>query len=103
MEWIHVLSIVLPIVLALVIGFFFNNSRFDDVNQRFEDVNQRFEDVNQRFQGVDKRFDDLNRRIDDLRIDFNQRFNILHEDVREIKNLLIDFLKKEAGYTLRDK
>ena len=82
MEWIQVLSIVLPVVLALVIGFFYNNSRLNDVN---------------------KRFDDVNRRIDDLRNDINQRFALLHEEISEIKNLMMDFLKKEAGYTIRDK
>lgn len=53
MEWLRVLATVLPVLLALVIGFFYNNSRLNDVN---------------------KRFDDANHRIDDLRNDMNQRF-----------------------------
>ncbi|ODS34458.1 MAG: hypothetical protein SCARUB_00332 [Candidatus Scalindua rubra] len=40
-----------------------------------------------------RRFDDLNRRIDDT----NRRIDDLKADIREIKNLLLDFLKKEAG------
>ena len=82
MDWIQILAIVMPVILALVIGFFYNNSRLNDVN---------------------KRFDDVNRRIDDLRSDINQRFALLHEEMSEIKNFMIDFLKKEAGYTIKDK
>jgi len=89
--------------MALVIGFFFNNSRLNDVNKRFGDVNQRFDDVNQRFDDVNKRFDEVHHRIDDLRSDMNQRFATIQLDIREIKNLMIEFLKKEAGYTVRDK
>jgi len=82
MEWVQVLAIVLPVVLALVIGFFYNNSRLNDVN---------------------KRFDEVHHRIDDLRSDMNQRFTILHEDIREIKNFMMEYLKKESGYVIRDK
>ena len=96
MEWIHVLAIVMPVILALVIGFFYNNSRLNDVNSRFDDVNKRFDTV-------DKRFDNMNHRIDDLRRDINQRFVVLHEEIREIKNFMMGFLKKEAGCTIRDK
>ena len=96
MEWIHVLAIVMPVILALVIGFFYNNSRLNDVNKRFDDVNNRFDDVN-------NRFDDVNNRIDDLRSDINQRFVVLHEEIREIKNFMMEYLKKEAGYVIRDK
>ena len=89
MEWLHVLATVLPVLLALVIGFFYNNSRLNDVNSRFEDIN--------------KRFDEVHHRIDDLRSDMNQRFTVLQEDIREIKNFMMEFLKKESGYIIRDK
>ncbi len=75
MEWIQVLAITLPVVLALVIGFFYNNSRLND----------------------------LNKRIDDLRSDTNQRLSEMHNDISDLKNLMVKFLKKEAGYMVRDK
>ena len=86
---IQVLAIVLPVVFALVIGFFYNNSRLNDVNSEVEDVNQRF--------------DDVNRRIDDLRSEMNQRFAIFHEAIHEIKSFMMEFLKKESAYLVRDK
>jgi len=75
MEWAHVLAIVMPVMFAIIIGIFYNNRRIDDVNHR----------------------------IDDLRSDMNQRFAVLHEEIREIKNLMMEFLKRESGYTIRDK
>jgi len=40
MEWISILTIDLPVVLALGIGFFYNNSRLNDVNKRFDEVHR---------------------------------------------------------------
>ncbi len=68
MEWAQVLTIVMPVMFAIIIGIFYNN-----------------------------------RRIDDLRSDMNQRFTVLHDDIREIKNFMMEFLKKESGYIIRDK
>lgn len=62
MDWAQVLAIVLPVMLAIVIGLFYSNRRFDD----------------------------MNRKIDDLKTD-------LRGDIKEIRSLLVDFLKKEAG------
>ncbi len=93
MNWTQVLAIVLPVMFAIVIGLFYNNRRLDDLRT---DTNKRFDDVN-------KRFDDVNKRFDDLRLDINTRFNAMNEDVkelktdvREIRNLLIELLKKES-------
>ncbi len=82
MEWIQVLAITLPVVLALVIGFLYNNSRLNDLNKRIDDLRS---DTNQRFS------------------DINQRLSEMHNDISELKNLMLEFLKKEAGYTVRDK
>jgi len=38
MEWAQVLAIVLPVMLAIVIGMFYNNRRLDDVNHRVDDL-----------------------------------------------------------------
>ena len=54
MEWAQVLAIVLPVMFTVVIGLFYSNRRFDDVNNRFDDMNSRFQD--------------MNRKIDDLRM-----------------------------------
>jgi hypothetical protein len=62
MDWAQVLVIVLPVMLAIIVGIIYNN-----------------------------------RRIDDLRSDVNQRFIELRGDIREIRAMLMEFLKKEAG------
>ncbi len=79
MDWTQVLAIVLPVMFAIVIGIFYNNRRLDDLRT-----------------GTNKRFDDL-------RVDMNNRFNAMNEDVkelktdiREIRNLMIELLKKES-------
>jgi len=93
MEWVQVLEIVLPIILALVIGFLYNNSRLNDVNKRFEEVHHRIDDLRS----------DMNQRFGEMNQSMNQRFAVLHEDIREIKNFMMEFLKREPGYTIRDK
>ncbi len=82
MEWAQVLVIVLPVMLALVIGFFFNNARINDLNNRFDDINRRFDDVNHRFAEI------------------NQRLIELSKDVNSIKDLMIEFLQRESGYKI---
>lgn len=88
MEWIQVSTIVVPIVLAVVIGIIYNNRRIDDLrldmNQRFADINQRFADMNQRFADMNQRFTEMNQRISDLK-----------SDVNEIRRLLIDLVRKD--------
>ena len=73
MEWAQVLSIVLPIIFAIVVGIFYQNKRFEDMHKRFDDVN--------------KRFDDVNKRIDDLR-----------EEVRDLRNMIMLLIQKETFY-----
>jgi len=73
MEWAQVLSIVLPIIFAIVVGIFYQNKRFEDMHKRFDDVN--------------KRFDDVNKRIDDLR-----------EEVRDLRNMIMLLIQRETFY-----
>lgn len=75
MDWINVLTIVLPVIFTIIIGIFYNNRRIDDVNRRI---------------------DDMNHRINDFRSDFNQRFIELRNEIREIRTLMMDFLRKEV-------
>jgi len=82
----QVLAIVLPVVLALVIGFFYNNSRLNDVNHRIDDLRS-----------------DMNQRFVEMNQSMNQRFSVIQEDMREIKTFMMEFLKKESGYVIRDK
>lgn len=87
MEWAHVLAIVLPVMLAVIIGIFYNNRRIDDLrsdmNERFGEINQRFADINQT---MNQRFSEVNQRLSDMR-----------EEMREIRMMLMEFLKKEVG------
>lgn len=80
MEWAQVLAIVLPVMFAIVIGIIYNNRRIDDLRS---DMNQRFADMSQT---MNQRFADMNERFTDLR-----------EEIREIKAMLVEFMKKEAG------
>ena len=80
MEWAQVLVIVLPVMLAIVIGIIYNNRRLDDLRS---DMNQRFADMNQ---NMNQRFADLKKEVREMCV-----------DMREIKNLIMEFLKKEAG------
>ena len=58
------------------------NARIDDVNTS---LNARIDDMNARIDDVNARIDDMNARIDDLQ-----------EDVRELRALLIDTIKRIA-------
>ncbi len=89
MEWAQVLTIVLPVMLALVIGFFFNNARINDLNNRFDDVNNRFDDMNRRFDDVNQRF-----------MEINQRLIEISKDINGLKDLMIQFLQQESGYKI---
>lgn len=84
MEWAQVLAIVLPVFFAIIIGIFYQNKRFEDINKRFEDVNRRFEDVN-------KRIDDVRDEIKDLKT-----------ELREIKTLIVILIQKEAGVKVKE-
>lgn len=67
------------IVVTLGVGTCSTNARFNDVSARFNDVNARFDDVN-------TRFDDVNARLDDLQT-----------DVRELRVLVIEALKRDES------
>jgi len=73
MTWAQVVTIVLPILVAILVGIIYNNRRFDDVNRRFDDVN---------------------RRIDDLRQELSERVGGLTRRVERVENLLIELLKE---------
>ena len=100
MEWLNILAIVMPVILVMIVGIFFNNRRIDDLrsdmNQRFIDMN---ESINQRFADMNQRFIDMNQRL----VEMNQQISDLRTDLHEIKNHIIESYKKEAGYTIRDK
>lgn len=57
------------IVVTLGVGTCSTNARFDDVNRRIDDVNRRIDDVNMRFDDV-------------------------QADIRELRALLIDAVKR---------
>ena len=42
-----------------------------------------------------KRIDDVNARIDGLRIDMNARFTEVHDDITELRTLVIEVLKRD--------
>lgn len=99
MDWTQVMAIVVPVLLAVILGIIYNNRRIDDLrsdmNQRFGEINQRFVDINQRFadlmQTMNNRFEDMNQRFTDT----NQRISDLKSDVNEIRHLLFDLVRRE--------
>jgi len=60
-------------------------------NARFGDVNARIDDVNARIDGVSLQ---LNTRIDDMNARFEARFDDVQEDIRELRALIVDFIKR---------
>ena len=79
MSWVDRVSMLVAsgaIVATLGVGTCSTNARFNDVNARFNDVNARFNDVNARFDDVERRFD------------------ALQADIRELRTLVIDAIKR---------
>jgi predicted Holliday junction resolvase-like endonuclease len=103
MDWTHVMAIVVPVLLAVILGIIYNNRRINDLrsdmNQRFvemmQTMNNRFEDMNQRFtemmQTTNNRFEDINQRF----VDMNQRISDIKSDISEIRHLLIDQVRRD--------
>lgn len=58
-------------------------ARLEDTNQHFENTNQHSEDINRRIDDLDKR---VNKRIDDL-----------HDDVREIRSMVLRYLAQRSS------
>jgi len=98
MDWAQVLAIVLPVMLTITVGLFYSNRRFDDVNYRISDMR---EDLHFKYDKVlsdmDYRFTEVHRKFDGMKSDVDQKFADMKADIKEIKGLLLDFLKKEAG------
>lgn len=71
------------------------NARIDDVNAG---VNARIAGVNARIDDVNARIDDVNTsvnaRIDDLRSEMNRRLDDVQEDIRELRTLVIEALRR---------
>jgi len=82
MEWFEILAIVMPVIIVMIVGIFYNNRRIDDLRS---EMNQRFNDMNQRL------------------IEMNQQIGELRTDLSEIKNHIIESYKKEVSYLIRDK
>ena len=74
------------------------NTRFDDANTRIDDVNAsvnaRFDDVHRRFDDQTARFDDQNASVNARFDDMNVRFDDMREDIRELRALIVEALKR---------
>jgi len=88
MEWVQVIAIVFPVMLAVIIGVIYNNRRLDDHRS---DINQRFAEMNQT---MNERFTQMNDTINQRFNDMNQRISDLKSETSEIRHLLIDILLK---------
>ena len=75
MTWAQVVTIVLPILVAIIIGVIYNNRRLDDLRTH-----------------VDKR-------IDDLKAEVKERYTQLERRVERIETLLIEILKEQRKQT----
>ena len=95
---------------TLGVGTCSTNARIDGVNARIDGVNAQLDtriddmnaQLNARIDGVnaqlDTRIDDmnaqLNARIDDMNARFEARFDDVQEDIRELRALVVDFIKR---------
>jgi len=68
MDWSQVIAIVLPVMLAVIIGIIYNNRRIDDLRS---DMKERFSNV-------------------------NRQLSNLKEEIRELRRSILSFLKKEV-------
>lgn len=95
--WAQTISIVVPILLAIIVGLFNNNKQFNQIDKRFEQVNQRFDDLradmNARFATVDARFADMQARFAEMHQGMRAHFAEVHQDLREMRGLLQEALK----------
>ncbi len=71
------------IVVTLGVGTCSTNARFNDVNARFNDVNARFDDVDTRF--------------DDFIAGVNARLDGMQADIRELRALVIEALRRDES------
>ena len=91
---------------TLAVGTCSTNARIGDVNARIGDVNARIDGVssqlntriddmnaqlNARIDGVSSQ---LNTRIDDMNARFEARFDDVQEEIRELRALIVDFIKR---------
>ena len=78
-QWI--VGAIAAAIIAIISNSWSTNARIDDLNAN---VNARIDDVNT----------SVNARIDDLRGEMNRRFDDLQADIRELRTLVIDALKR---------
>ena len=106
MDWAQVLAIVLPVMLAIVIGIFYNNRRIDDLRSNMSQIftemskstSERFAEMNQT---MNERFAEMNQTMNERFVEvnqtMNQRFGEVREEIRELRVLVMEFLKREAS------
>ena len=86
---------------TLGVGTCSTNARIGDVysqlNVRIDDTNARIDDTNARIDDTNARIDDTNTRIDEMNLRFEARFDDVQDDIRELRALIVDALKRRES------
>lgn len=109
MTWAETITIVVPILLAIVVGIFYSNKQIEllarmvdglraDASARFDHVEVRFTEVNH---SIGELRTDVNQSIRELRTDMNQNIRELDtrltQSIRDLHGLLLEALKPKAS------
>jgi hypothetical protein len=99
--WAQTITIVVPILIAIVAGIFYGNKQTDLVARMVgdlrTDINARFASVDARFAGVEGRFASLESRFDRLETKFENRFEKIDQNLHELRVLIVDVLRPRAS------
>ncbi len=90
MTWAQTITIVAPILVALIAGVFYSNRQFEQIARRIDDLRT---DMNARFSTMDARFSSSDARFASI----DARFAEIHQDLREMRGLLHEALRPRAS------
>ncbi len=94
MTWAQTITIVAPILVAIIGGLFYGNKQVEMICQRIGDLHN---DMNARFASVDARFAGVDARFAIVETHMETRFTEIHQDLRELRGLLQDALRPRAS------
>ncbi len=117
--WAQTVTIVAPILVAIIGGLFYGNRQFEligrrisdlqtslrgeigdlrtDMNARFSSVDARFSSVDSRFATFDSRFAAIDSRFATMETLMEARFAETHQELRELRGLLHHALGPRAS------
>ncbi len=110
--WAQTVTIVAPILVAIIGGLFYGNRQFELIGRRISDLqtslrgeigdlrtdmNARFSSIDARFSSVDSRFTAIDSRFATMETIMEARFAEIHQELRELRGLLHHALGPRAS------